>query len=499
MNVVIRADASEILGAGHVMRCLTLADAIKAKNAQVAFICQELPGHLCGLIEANGYPVHRLAPGREDHQSIKSIDWQSDAAKTKAILKSIDGEIEWLVVDHYGLDKKWESEVACCVNQIMVIDDLANRPHQCNILLDQNYFAVEERPTQRYVGLVPEDCETLLGPKYALLRDEFPGAVGKIHQAKTRRVLVSLGGSDSHNVTSRVISALEGVDAETLKVDVVVGQSNPLRDEIEKKCNLLANFNFHCQVSNMATLIANADLVIGAGGITTWERCCLGVPSLVITIADNQVRSTEALAKDGYVIYLGDQAGISTENLQATINCVLNNDALRNYMGRRSQSLVDGQGAARVINTLFSKPISLRAATSEDSEKVFTWRNEPEVRRVSMNPAEIDRDSHELWFQQKLKDPDAAFLIGEAEGEPVGVLRYEMKGELATVSIYLAPDKRGQGFGSKILAAGKQWLQKHQPHVKTIEAQILHQNKSSWSVFQKSGYEEALSVFRYRF
>ena len=325
MNIAIRADASEIIGAGHVMRCLTLAEALKIQNAQLVFICQELPGHLCDFIEAKGYPVYRLPSGQKKHPLNKSIDWQYDAENTKSILTGIDGEIEWLIVDHYELDNKWELEVAGCAKQIMVIDDLANRKHQCNILLDQNYSSpLNDAANKRYVELVPEYCKVLLGPKYALLRDEFLNYKNKTGPKKVqaKRVLISLGGSDVYNVTSKIIDALGGMNTEVLEVDVVVGQSNPLCAEIERKCAVFEGFNFYCQTSNMASLIANSDMVIGAGGTSTWERCYLGVPSLVITIADNQIRSTEALAKDGYVLYLADQTKVNIKNLQSAINCI---------------------------------------------------------------------------------------------------------------------------------------------------------------------------------
>ena len=148
---------------------------------------------------------------------------------------------------------------------------------------------------------------------------------------------------------------------------------------------------------------------------------------------------------------------------------------------------------------MLSKSVSLREANAEDSECVFAWRNAPDVRCLSINPAEIDRDSHEQWYQQKLKDPNVVFLIGEADGNPIGVLRYEINDDLATVSTYLAPGKPGQGFGSKMLEAGNQWLINYQPAIRIIEAHILQDNKASQSAFKKVGYEEELSVFRYRF
>lgn len=334
MHICIRVDSSIQLGTGHVMRCLTLADQLRQHECEVTFIMRELPGHLCQYVENKGYKVLKLP------HVVQDFDWEEDAKQTIAVLKCIGEKIDWLIVDHYSIDIQWELKLRTYVNRIMVIDDLANRRHDCDLLLDQNLY---ENMEQRYMGLVPETCKLLLGPRYALLRPEFREARKKLRprDGTVRRILIFFGGTDPTNETLKAIEAVRLLNCSDIEVDVVVGAKNPHRDLIKKKCCELPNFDFHCQVDNMAVLMAKADLAIGAGGSTTWERCYLGLPSLVVVVADNQLETTTFLDKKGCIYFMGRSTEVHVKEIFLALVEMINNPLLIQSMASNALSLLE--------------------------------------------------------------------------------------------------------------------------------------------------------------
>lgn len=349
MNVVVRADASVQLGAGHVMRCLTLADALRQKGARVSFICCRLTGNLIDFIQKKGYQAYTLPvvsaqipkgtpPGWE--QCLRSF-WEADAEWTKAVLAGEERYADWLIVDHYSFDSRWESIIRPFVKRIMVIDDLAERPHDCDILLDQNFY---NNINSRYKGLVPDNCIKLLGPRYALLRPEFKEARKNLlrRDGIVRRILVFFGSSDPTNETVKALEAIRLLKRPDIAVDVVVGESNPNKDRVSEICFVSQNTRYYCQVENMALLMAKADLAIGSGGSTTWERCFLGLPTITLVIAENQSETTAALAAEGAVWALGRCRDVSAEMLAVAINKALDNPAALVEMGKKAMDLMGG-------------------------------------------------------------------------------------------------------------------------------------------------------------
>lgn len=304
----IRVDSSEQIGSGHLMRCLTLAERLRKDGADVHFISRDLAGSLHRLVEEHGFLLHLLPQYEMDPNLTGYAAWLTvpqvvDAEETGDILSCMQ-PVSRLIVDSYALDAVWEQRLRPLVREIFVIDDLANRPHDCDVLLDQNYY---REMRHRYDGLVPPACKLLLGPSHALLREEFYEAREKIgvRDGVLRRILVFYGGSDTTGETEKAIRALVQLQLPSVAVDVVVGGSNPRRASIENLCAAHDFLHYHCQVSNMAELMANADLCLGAGGTTTWERCFLGLPAIVTAIAENQFEICRDCAEEGYIYYLG--------------------------------------------------------------------------------------------------------------------------------------------------------------------------------------------------
>ena len=317
MICVIRVDSSSVIGSGHLMRCLTLADKMKKeKNADVHFICRNLKGNLSQLVVSHGHQLH-LLPRVEVDDNLEgyavwlTVSQERDAAETISILKEIipDGKsLSRLVVDSYAIDVEWEEQLRLYTEEIFVIDDLANRRHDCDILLDQNSYLDKEH---RYDGLVSRNCKLLLGHEHALLREEFYKAKKKMIPRDKRNgiknILVFFGGADATNETMKALRALKSIESQIkdVTINVVVGGSNPYKAEVKAFCNQNDNMRYLCQVNNMAELMAEADLAIGAGGTTTWERLFLDLPSIVICIADNQRKGCEDCLKQGWINYLG--------------------------------------------------------------------------------------------------------------------------------------------------------------------------------------------------
>lgn len=301
MKVLVRCDASAAIGSGHVMRCLSLADRLTLKGATVAFACRQLPGDLCALLESRGYRVHRFLG--------ETLNWEEDADRTGKLLGAASAG-SWLIVDHYGLDARYERRLRRFGAKILVIDDLADRPHDCDLLLDQNLYP---DPESRYRGLLPAGCGTLLGPRYALLRPEFLEARRRLRTrtGAVKRLLISFGGADPSGETAKALAAVELLKPEGLSLDVVVGASNPRAPSLALACAAVPDCRFHSQVDNMADLMSRADLALGSGGTTTWERCYLGLPSLTVVVAANQLLTTEAVAAAGATWNLGWHAEVS--------------------------------------------------------------------------------------------------------------------------------------------------------------------------------------------
>ena len=327
MHVVIRVDASTIIGSGHVMRCLTFAERLRdERQAEVMFISRNLPGNMIALVRARGFEVARLPrvepdPALTGYAAWLTVSQEQGARDTMAVLSGLASPVDWLVVDSYALDERWEKLLRPQVGHIFVVDDLANRKHDCEVLLDQNFHLSKEN---RYAGLVPQACRLLVGPRYALLREEFYTARRQLRERKgeRRQILIFYGGSDRTDETSKAIRTLLMLQpqlATDFRAIVVVGKSNVRREAVRQLCDRATWLEYHCQVDNMAELMATSDLMLSAGGTTTWERCYLGLPALVTAVADNQLPGCIECAEAGVQTYLGRTSEVTEETLLEAI------------------------------------------------------------------------------------------------------------------------------------------------------------------------------------
>ena len=509
MKFFIRADASLQIGSGHIMRCLTLAHELSRRGHEVRFICRALPGHLGETIERAGFglvllPVPPQA-GRLPESEAKAatcvqlahahwlpVSQVQDAADCVPPIRAFAPD--WIICDHYALSAEWELAAKAAAGcRLMAIDDLADRPHAADLLLDQN---LGHSPAD-YAGLVPPTCRLLTGTRYALLREEFAAwreaslqrRAAQADKGYLKHILVNLGGVDKDNYTLAVLQALSGSLPAACRVTVVMGKTAPhtaavqaFADGAPYPCRVLVGAN------NMAELMAEADLAIGAAGSTSWERCCLGLPTMMLVLAENQRGIAETLQQAG-VASVADMA-----DLPASLASLLaETPALRAEQSRRAAALCDGRGVLRVANNLADfAPAVLRPAAPADCRRLFEWRNHPEIRHFMFDSGEIAWDGHQAWFARQLANPGFTMLLYEAGGTVQGYASFKhLGGGRCEWGFYLAPDcPRGQGHGGTLGQLALQYafcrLNMHE-----VRGQVLPHNAASLALHRRLGFRPA--------
>jgi UDP-2,4-diacetamido-2,4,6-trideoxy-beta-L-altropyranose hydrolase len=493
MLFVFRADASRVIGTGHVRRCLTLADSLKSQGSQCFFVTREHEGHLAELIrdrgfEAMGLPLEQVAaPALGDYGHWLGGAWEEDADATVAAFAG--RRPDWVIVDHYAIDERWERRVRPHCHLLAVIDDLANRKHDCDLLLDQNAVA---GAAERYIGRVPAACHLMLGPRYALLQRQYADfhASARPKGAEIRRVLVYFGGADAKNLTGLAVDALLALDRPDIAVDVVVEPAHDHARSLVERLAGRANFSVHGRLPTLAPLMMAADLAVGAGGATAWERCCLGLPALVITLAENQNPIARELDRLGALRWLGHQGEMDAEALrQALVEVICTGSA--EAWSRRALLLVDGEGTARVTEMLLlSAGTFLRARRAQASDEVLLlrWANDPVVRRNSFNQDVISPEQHHRWFQRRLASEACRIYMLETEsGIPIGQVRFELEDERWVVDYSLASCFRGRGLGRAVLSAALSALTGEMGRI-SVMARVKVGNRPSCRVFESLSF-----------
>lgn len=356
MNFFFRCDASISIGSGHVMRCLTLANLLKDRGESCRFLCKNLEGNLIQFIKKSGYDVDVIEPERNFqnnefyHSSWLQSTQEYDAKQCLRVIQENDRNNNIVIVDHYALSQSWENIIRSVSHKMIAIDDLADRKHHVELLIDSGL----SRNHKDYDGLVNETCQLLIGVKFVPLRPEFT----YFHKLATKirnpndikKILINLGGVDKDNLTSKILQILENdYNKKDVIFDVILGATSPWIESIQKMTKNMKNkINIHVGVSNIHEFMLNADIAIGAAGSTSWERCCLGLPTVLICIAQNQIQ----LAND--LDQLGVAKMLKSENLEEGL--ILKIQELSNMqlleMSQRCLQLIDGQGASRILSAI---------------------------------------------------------------------------------------------------------------------------------------------------
>ena len=500
MQMAFRVDASSRIGTGHVMRCLTLAQALRDKGAECLFVHRSHSGNMADRIRAEGFPILELPPperAADEAEDAAYVQWlgvpqAQDAEETRAVLAGC--EPDWLVVDHYALDAEWESALYDTVGRIAVLDDLANRPHDCNVLVDQNYFS---DPEGRYSGWLPSRCQLLTGPRYALLLPEYAQLrrLRGPRRGPPSRVLVFYGGVDPTNETARALRVLSRPQFRHLAVDVVVGANNPHCTDLEAMAADRPQTEVHRPRPHLAGLMAEADLALGAGGTTTWERCAAGLPAVVTAVAENQEPFNQALAQDGVIRYLGRYDAITDDDPAAALAGLVDDPAALRALAGRAWRITDALGALRVAEALLptdTENLALRSARAEDKDLYFDWVNDPEVRRNALQSASVAWSTRDRWFEEcLLRDPNTTlWVMITPQGLPVGQVRVVREDGEAVLDYSLDLAFRGRGWGRRLLElAVTAWMEQGQDA--PLVGSVLPANVASQRAFLRAGCVEA--------
>lgn len=493
MKIAFRVDSSALIGGGHVMRCLTLADELRARGAETSFVAAAISTGLAERVRAGGHALHMIAPPNGLERS--GEDWERDPLAAEAqigdarrTIETIGKTADWIIVDHYLLDADWHREARQGARRLMVIDDLANRPLDCDLLLDQTLGRI----AGDYSPFVSAEANMLLGSSYALLRPEFarerPAALARRRgAAPVRRILLSLGTTDIGGITGSVLQAILPVTADQA-IDVVLGANAPSLPQVLILAQANPRVAIHVDAANMAELMRDADFAIGAAGTTSWERCCLGLPSLTLTLATNQSSVAKALHS------AGASRSVDLETHAATLAEIIDDEIARARMIAAAFAIVDGVGAGRVAEQLTGKVgsrvqsgISLRPAVSSDSEQLWLWRNDPLMRAMAKNPRPIAWNEHVQWFAGALANPAQKFLIAECSGAVEAMVRFDIAGKEALVSINVNPSSRGKGIGGLVLNMACSRFSAEEPRVELV-ADIRPSNRPSETIFTSAGF-----------
>ncbi len=481
-TAVFRADASPEIGGGHIVRCLTLADALAERGWRCRFAVRAGTLETVPALDGAHHEVLILEP--------------DEAGEPEALADHWPEATDWLIVDHYRRGAAFETACRPWARKIMAIDDLADRDHDCDLLLDQTLG----RQAADYANRIAEDCRLLLGPDYALLRPDFPtrraAALARRGAADgVRRILVSLGASDPHNVTPVV---LEGIvqSGSKVEVDVVLGAAAPGLADVQGLIERMPQTaRLHVDTQKMAALMAEADLAIGAAGTTSWERCCMGLPALLVVLAENQREITDALCRAGGAQRISNGLGTNPRKVADALRALITEPRVVAEMANRCAAVCDGLGATRALLYLLpggrsrdGYTVRLRLARPDDEEALLAWQRHPATRRYARDPRPPTADEHHRWLQRCLGSSRCLLTVVEHGGTAVGVLRLDLLEQAAPrtayeISILIAPEQQGRGLALEALRLARDWLSEAE-----LVAEVLPGNTASQELFKSAGY-----------
>ena len=354
-NIVFRVDAADHIGTGHLQRCITLAKELQKSEYQIIFVMISFDLSFINLVKKESINVITMsAPLLESIKTDDSATWlgktqEDDAKDFLAVTRHID--MSWCIVDHYSIDYKWQKLVRKNISKILVIDDLANRKHECDILLDQNYWS---NFLTRYDPLINNDCLRLLGPKYSLLRDEFKtlrATENNREKTKLNNILINFGGIGNYVFLEKIANVLPHF-SHKYNFTLITGKMSISSFNVIKNKLAHTGVNVTEKTSNMAKLMFESDYAFGACGSTVWERFCLGVNSALVEVAENQHELLDFLVHKSLVDYLGKASELSSEQIHSFIESLNLDSIIYNERKTRIMSLVDGKGATRVASKI---------------------------------------------------------------------------------------------------------------------------------------------------
>lgn len=518
MQILIRCDASQIIGSGHVMRCRNLARELQRRGAEVVFICRVREGDLIKMISEE-FRVLCLPPFSDPEPNVIGLNgrtlysaWLGCSQSEDicdcidAINTCLDKPVHWLVVDHYGLDHSWESNIRSHIGklqgfspELLAFDDLLDRPHNASVIVDPNRFG--RMALHAYQLHVQEGCRLCLGPAYAPLDTLYSQLQFLAPQRKSvQRILVFFGSTDYRNYTTSALEALSTPALSHVGVDVVLGSASPHFNSVQSLVKHRPNTSFHTDLLSLCGLILRADLAIGGAGVTSWERAALSLPTLVIPVADNQQTVATILVDSGAAVKIDlNHSSDHCDQIRRAIISIVNNPVILSQMSSASLALTDARGLSR-LSTIIMGPgsvRSLRQATWKDKTTYCLWANDPETRAQSLNTDFIPPNTHDSWFIGSLQsDKTLLYIMEDKEGLALGQIRFDFvsaKSHRAKISFSIDQVVRGCGLASELLALGVAELANHSNIPVEAFAEVRKTNVPSIRAFLRAGFTEITS------
>ena len=482
MNFSFRVDSSPIIGMGHLMRCLTLANGLKKRGFECYFICRDFEGNGAQRFIGNDFPLELLSiEGLELNENWLGVPLEKDITDTVDIVAQTP--IDWLVIDHYEIDQQWEKEFRAKFpeTKIMVIDDLV-RAHDCDLLLDQTYGRTEDE----YRPIVSESAQLCLGTEFALLREEFIALRSQVQQKPDNNephIFVTLGGGDQGNPLRTIGKALREL-AQKYSFSATVITGDVPDEHLSDYKSIGDNIELISFSNDIAAEMVKADFAIGAGGGTSWERCCLGLPTVVLTIADNQIEISRILNEK--------EASLSVLTVKQEIadaaEKLLSDPTLVAKMSENAASLCDEKGVARVVDNIVASSFEFRVANNSDAKFIYDARYDGDASKFYRNKEVPSFEAHCDWLDRAFDNEDIILLCMSLCGEDVAHVRLDKK--IATsgeIGICLAEAWRGRGLGQVVLQAASQYFSSF--GFAEIYAELHEVNQPSVNIFSRAGYQ----------
>lgn len=498
-RIGLRADASVRTGTGHLRRCLALAHALRASGAEPVFICRPLDGTAASVLHGQPFRVHWLPAGNGGHEPSSGVAPDAEQARdAEQTARASEADAPaWMLVDHYALDARWHRALATRLScRVAAIDDLADRPLACELVVDPNWHP---DPQSRYEGWLQRSAILLAGPRYALLGAAYRNAVPHAVHPKVRSIGVFLGGTDAVGVSADAVAATRdaGFDG---PVEVATTSANPGLRALRERLRADGRASLLVDAEDLSAFFARHDLQIGAGGGASWERCCMGAPTVAVVVADNQREVAAGLQSLGALAWAEPAPGESLRGaLSRTVSDLLSNPAARRTMAQAGRHLVDGWGALRVASRLARDTLVLRPrpAVAADEALLLDWANDPQVRAQSFHPGAIAREDHHRWFQARMAKPARSrlYIPCTQAGLPAGQVRFDLV-EASTwrINYALEPSLRGMRLGTELLECAIEALVADLGNSVQLVAQVKDGNSASQKVFsglQFDSFEDA--------
>jgi len=501
MRVAVRADASGKMGTGHLRRCLSLLNALDALGAQTFVISRAYDGVGADVMRNENVSVCWLPAPDPDmarekgpetsHMQWAGVPWLQDADETIDALRAFAPD--WVIVDHYALDAQWHDRVRSALScRIFAIDDLGDRALSADTLLDAN---ASSSHASKYEGRLQRQTKLLTGLRFALFSKAYQAAASYAFCEEIRSIGIFMGGGDPLGLSAQVLQTLRHDVGFEGEIEIVIGSPDLVSEELVEKCTNDHNLKLSVNLPELSSFYARHDLQIGAGGTATYERCLLGVPTIAMVAAENQLAVIPELESMGAIrsALLPTVAGThllpNAPTLDAVVRELIADPGKRRQMSIVSRSLIDAKGAERAALSILKDDMTIRRTTEADAHLLHAWRNHSTTRSMSLNSEEISLAHHVEWLNAALADPDRVLLIAQIGNRPIGTIRFDLiENNAWRVSLFLDPDLHTLGLGKHMLQLGEQELKSRIDSDFVVRAEVVSGNAVSANMFVRGGY-----------